>query len=194
MELRPNYINELFQELQPYCKAIYLGGSYTQSYLKNPHDIDYIFFADNNYERTLMKGRIARYQSRHKELLDEKDDFVQTRLTNKEEHNYGSYIHKDMILVCGTPVNFTFDPVNKDRNEYIDILKNKIRSVRNPKRYYQFYRGYLLVTKGTYDLTEEEIENLNMLHDQKPEDYEKIQKLQNELKLKIRRLKHASTI
>lgn len=180
----------MFDSLQPYCKAIYLGGSFTQKYLNNPHDIDFICFADDNYQRTLMKGRIAIYNSIHKDEKLSNEDWIQTRLTTKEEHSYGSYIHKDMVLLCGEPINFTFDPIGKDYNEYVDILKANIIKVKNPKRYYQFYRGYLLVSKKTYDLTNEEIINLNKLHDQKDEDKEQLKKLQRELKHNIMRLKH----
>ena len=179
---------QIFQSLQPYCKAIYLGGSYTQTYIKNPHDIDYICFVDNNLDRTILRGTLVLYRAKHKDLFDENDDWVQIRLTNKEEHSYGSYINKDMILLCGTPVTFTFDPINNDRAEYITILKEAVKKLNNIKRYYQLYRGLLLVTKRTYDLTEEEIENLNLLHDIDISNYDKVLELKEYIKRTIRGL------
>lgn len=68
-----------------------------------------------------------------------------------------------MKLLVGEPVKFNFDILGKDRKEYIAILKNA--KIINNKRLYQLYRGYLLVTKKTFNLTQEEKEILNLLHD-----------------------------
>jgi hypothetical protein len=160
----------IYEALQPYCKAIYLGGSYTQNYIEHPHDIDFICFASNELDRLRMLGKLRVYQTHHKNEFEENDDWIQTRRIDKEEHSYGSYVHKDMILLVGTPVTFTFDPINKDRQEYINILKKYISRNLSIKRYYQIYRGYLLASKQSYDLTEEEIQKLNVLHDAKTEE------------------------
>ena len=55
--------NKIFQILQPYCTAIYLGGSMTQSYINNPHDVDFICFADNEINRMKMVFLLRRYIS-----------------------------------------------------------------------------------------------------------------------------------
>ena len=155
--------NKIFQILQPYCTAIYLGGSMTQSYINNPHDVDFICFADNEINRMKMVFLLRRYISKHKDEFSNEEDRIQTRHREYEEHAYGSYVHKDMQLLCGKPVEFKFDILGKDRKEYINILKNA--KFKNPKRLYQLYRGYLIIKKNSYDLTSEEIKKINLLHD-----------------------------
>ena len=158
-----NKANKMFQILQPYCTAIYLGGSITQSYINNPHDVDFICFADNEINRMKMTFLLRRYISKHQEEFSTEEDWIQTRHREYEEHAYGSYVHKDMQLLCGKEVEFKFDILGKDRAEYIKILKNA--KFNNKKRLYQLYRGYLIVKKNSYDLTNDEIEKLNLLHD-----------------------------
>ena len=154
---------KMFNILQPYCTAIYLGGSITQSYIKQPHDIDFICFADNEIDRLKMKTILYKYINNHQDEFLDNEDWIQTRSRSHEEHAYGSYIHQDMKLLIGEPVKFNFDILGKDRKEYITILKND--KIVNNKRLYQLYRGYLLVTKKTFNLTEQEKEILNLLHD-----------------------------
>ena len=120
----------VYKHLKPYCTAIYLGGSLTQKYINNPHDIDFICFSDNEMDRLKMNILLNSYISKHKSEFDEKDDFIQTRNREHEEHAYGSYVHKDMILLCGKEVEFNFDIINKDRKEYINILKCAMKEAK----------------------------------------------------------------
>lgn len=85
------------------------------------------------------------------------------RNEESEEHAIGSYIYKDMQLLVGEKINFKFDILGKDKEEYISLLKSY--KITNEKRYYQLYRGCLLVSKGNYNLTSDEINELNLLHD-----------------------------
>jgi len=160
---------QIYNILQPYCKSIYLGGSYTQDYIEHPHDIDFICFASNELDRLKMQIKLNMYKSRHKNEFQEDEDWIQTRRIDKEEHSYGSYIHKDMILLAGNPVTLTFHPKRNDRAEYIKILKKYSHIDMKLKRYYQLYRGYLLAFKKSYDLTDEEKIKLNILHDAQTE-------------------------
>lgn len=156
-------ITKLFNFLQPYCKAIYLGGSYTQTYIKNPHDIDFICFAYTELDRLRMILKLTQYQNIYKDEFQLNEDWIQTRSIEHEEHSYGSYIYKDMILLCGEKINFKFDILDKDRKEYINILKTT--HLHNEKRLYQLYRGYLIIKKNSYELSSDEIEEINKLHD-----------------------------
>lgn len=196
LEVIKNKAKHIYETFQPLIKAIYLGGSGVSGFINNPHDVDFITFTDSKENLIKLNIFLKRYKKLHPDLFEDNECWVQIRLMNHTKLTYWSYLYSNMQLLIGEPNSFSFDPINNidTKNQYIKYLKEHYMYHINKKRIYHFYRGYLLVTKGTYDLTEEEIENLNMLHDQKPEDYEKIQKLQNELKLKIRRLEYASTI
>ena len=155
---------KVYNSLQPECKAIYLGGSVVESYIAEPHDIDIICFAKNEMSRLRMLSKLVRYQKNNADLFALAEDWEQTRSIAHEEHAYGSYIYHDMELLAGEPVNFKFDILGNDYNNYIDILKTSVINITNIKRFYQLYRGALIVSKNSYDLTAEEISELNLLH------------------------------
>ena len=160
---------KVYIALQPYCISIYLGGSYCQDFIKNKHDVDFICFADKPVDMCHIR-RLLFFYFKHNEC-PENYDFIQVRTKQKEEHAYGSYINKQMIKLVGEDINFTFDVIDKDRNEYINILqttinKLNIKKIQNQKRWYQVLRGYYILKHDSYDLTEEEIDIINKIHDQ----------------------------
>lgn len=169
IKINQGLISKLYNLLQPYCIAIYLGGSHCQKYIKNPHDIDIICFSDTFKNYCELTYNLHFYLSHHKE--DNIYDFLQVRCEDEEEHAYGSYIHKDMIKLIGRDVSFTFDILGKDRLEYVNILLDTIDKlnrgyIRNQKRWYQVMRGYYLLKNNSYELTEEQIDIINKIHDQ----------------------------
>ena len=155
-------IEKVYSALQPECKAIYLGGSVVESYINNPHDIDFICFAQNEMARLRMLVKLIKYQKENASLFTSEEDWLQTRSIDNEEQTYGSYIYRDMQLVAGEPISFKLDILGSDYNKYIDILKNNVNTITNTKR---FYRGELIISKNSYELTDEEKNELNQLHD-----------------------------
>lgn len=174
---------QVYDYLQPECKAIYLGGSVVESYIAEPHDIDIICFAKDEMSRLRMLTKLIRYQHANADLFALAEDWEQTRSIANEEHAYGSYIYHDMELLAGEPVNFKFDILGNDYNNYIDILKTSVKNITNIKRFYQLYRGALIVSKNSYDLTAEEINELNLLHNKSADEalIDKVRDLINRL-------------
>ena len=160
---------EVYKYLQPFCIAIYLGGSHCQDYIKNKGDVDFICFADKPVDMCHIRRLIYFYYKHHN--VSDEYDFIQIRTKQKEEHSYGSYINKEMIKLIGKDINFTFDVIDKNRVEYVEILKKTIDrldkgQIKNQKRWYQILRGYYILKNNSYDLTQEEIDILNKVHDQ----------------------------
>ena len=163
------YAETIYNFLKPYCIAIYLGGSYCQDFIKNKGDVDFICFVDKPVNMCHIRRLLYLYFKKHD--CPEKYDFIQLRTKRQEEHAYGSYINKQMIKLIGEDIEFKFDVIDKDRNEYINILKETITKldtgkIKNLKRWYQVLRGYYILKNNSYDLTEEEKEILNKVHDQ----------------------------
>lgn len=132
-----SFITQLYSILQPYCIAIYLGGSYCEDIIENPHDIDFICFSKTPREANDIRRLIYRYSK--VSPLPKNYDFIQLRNSQIEERAYGSYINKRMIKLIGEDINFEFDVIEKDRAEYLQILKTAIIDlqagrVQNPKR------------------------------------------------------------
>lgn len=127
----------IYKYLQPHCVAIYLGGSICESLIENVHDIDFICFSDKPVDMCYIRRGLHFYQKQHQ--LPENYDFLQVRTKQREEHSYGSYINKKMIKLVGEDINFTFDVIDKDREEYKQILRETVEKIlsnkiRNQKR------------------------------------------------------------
>lgn len=179
-------IEDLFSYLQPYCISIYLGGSSCQEYIENMHDIDFICFADKPVDKCNIRMMIDWYKRSHK--LSETYDFIQIRDKCNEERAYGSYINKMMVKLIGEDIEFNFDIINKDREEYKKILKETSArlikgTIKNNKRWYQIYQGLCIMNNRSYILSEEQIKNLNTLHDEKEGSKELINKMIEEIEL-----------
>ena len=163
------FAEDVYYALQPYCIAIYLGGSYCQDYIKNKGDVDFICFADKPVDMCHIRRLLYFYFKKNE--CPKNYDFIQVRTKQREEHAYGSYINKEMIKLVGQDIPFEFDVIKKDREEYKKILieainKLDIGKIRNQKRWYQIIRGYYILKNNSYDLSEEEKDILNKVHDQ----------------------------
>lgn len=166
-------IEDIYTQLQPYCKAIYFGGSRVDKYIENPHDYDYICVGHNEEDCKEIRMKLHKILNTTFQNVVGLDDFIQVRNAEQEEHAYGSYINKMMIKIVGEDVEFTFDVINKDRTEYYYILREADTAlfdnrIKNKKRYYQLLRGIFILQNNSYDLTEEQAKIVNEVHDQKP--------------------------
>lgn len=182
-----NIANDVYEYLRPFCIAIYLGGSHCQDYIENKGDVDFICFADKPVDMCHIRRLLHFYQKRHQ--LPEGCDFIQVRNKRNEEHAYGSYINKEMIKLVGEDIEFKFDVVKEDRQEYAKILMDAIErlesgKIRNQKRWYQVLRGYYILKKKTYRLNNQERAILNKVHDQK-EGWEKYKITVNDIKKEV---------
>ena len=162
---------ELYDVLQPHCKSIYLGGSICEGIIQNVHDIDLIFFGRKPIDMCYIRRELFFYMQKHP--IDKKYDCIQVRNMANEEHSYGSYINKKMILLIGEPINFQFDVINLHREEYKHILietinKLNIKKIKNQKRWYQIVRGFYILKNNSYELSDKEKEIINIIHDQLP--------------------------
>lgn len=159
----------VYEKAQPQCIAVYLGGSICDGFIERPHDVDLICFSDEPVGMCAIRRAIHYLEI--KGVIPKGYDLIQVRTKRREERAYGSYINKRMVKLIGEDIPFSFDVVDADRDEYLDVLVDTIGRlndgrIRNQKRWYQVLRGYWIVKDRTYDLTEDQIGILNEVHDQ----------------------------
>lgn len=161
-------VTQLYDFLQPYCIAIYLGGSICENIIEKSHDIDIICFSDLPREMYNIRRDIQKFLKEYDVPTDY--DFIQVRTKQREEHAYGSYINKKMVKLIGEDIDFKFDVINDNRIEYIQILKDTVEKIlsgkiKNQKRWYQIYRGICILVNNSYEVTTEQKREINILHD-----------------------------
>lgn len=185
---------KIYDIFHPYIKSIYLGGSLVSGFIKDSHDIDFIIFTDSKENAIRLTITLEHLKKRKPELFEENDCWKQIRVQNKVEVKVWSYLYNNMVFLCGEKQNFLFDPINneKDYNKYLDVLLTQFNALKYKKRMYHIYRGYLLLSKKTYELSDEEKTELNILHDCKEEDYRIRENIQLKLKKNILELKNGS--
>jgi len=179
---------KIFKELNGHCIAIYLGGSSTQKYLKHNGDIDFVFFVKSIKDSTYVKTMLELLQKDKPYYFKKRFCVKQIEIVNDTNDyykvEYWSYMYKDMILLAGEEINFTFEPLSKDKQQFVNYLKNSIKDVTNKKHYYHYYRCYLLLKKQNYKLSRRQIKQLNLLHDSNADE-----KLIEKVKRKVEGLK-----
>lgn len=174
-----NNLFEIYQQITDYCDAIYMGGSRVDPVIENPHDYDYICFAKrlqrHHLYRQLMdlglKISMSKFNKMSKEEKEKySEDFSQVRVYPYKEISWFSYLDVLMKHVAGNDVCPKTDVIVEYRKEFIEELKikaNKLQQniIRNKKRWYHILRGVYILMNNSYEVTEEQKREINILHD-----------------------------
>jgi len=202
------------------CEAIYLGGSRVNGVIANPHETDFVLVFDAKDRLELRrKTRIAHkaireYAKREGinvvtsiNYYDVKSpdcvDAIQSRSSRVmldalgnpvDEHDQGSYVDRQMILLAGKPSMPDYDVLGKDRDNYVCHLKRAVRLLQagskriSEKRWYQVCIGTCMLENGSYELTDQQKHEANVLHDMAPETAEWRERLKANLAERVNRL------
>ena len=164
-----NKIKLYFDKLSPYCNAVYFGGSRVDPIIDNPHDFDYIWFVKPfwyyEFVTTLQSFDILDESYRNKTLLD----VTQVREYPYTKIDWFSYLDVLMIKLFGDNVCPTTDIIVEHRQEFIESIKQKATEIPQnkclkPKRWYHILRGVYILLNNSYEVTEEQKREINILH------------------------------
>ena len=162
-----------FEELKPYCNAVYRGGSRVDPVIDTPHDFDYIWFVKPfwyyEFVTTLQSFNTLDENYRNNTLLD----ITQVREDPYTQIDWFSYLDILMIKIFGDDVCPATDVIFEHRQEFIESLKQKAAEIPQnkdlkPKRWYHILRGVYILLNNSYDVTEEQKREINILHDLTP--------------------------
>ena len=136
-------------------KAKYITGS--SLILNKSNDQDFVYFYETKEEK-----REALIKHRRKENIDVHFDYVRPLKVF-----LGCYIYHFMELVEGEEIedikNFNF---LEHKDEYIALVRKYIEWLpRESKRWYHIYLGISMLDRGTMELTDEQRENAQSIHD-----------------------------
>jgi hypothetical protein len=177
-------IKAIFDYVADDCVAIYYGGSRVDPVIDNPHDYDYICFAkrlrSQRLRQKLVKAKLAASGSiskkeREKQLAVQSQDsperdFSQIRVVPYTQITWFSYLDSLMTKVMGEDVCPKTDIISEHRAEFIECLKTKAKElidgkILNQKRWYHLLRGVYILQNNSYEVTEEQRREINILHD-----------------------------
>ena len=165
-----NKIKLYFDKLSPYCNAVYFGGSRVDPIIDNPHDFDYIWFVKPfwyyEFVTTLQSFDILDESYINKTLLD----VTQVREYPYTKIDWFSYLDVLMIKLFGDNVCPTTDIIVEHRQEFIESIKQKAAEIPQnkrlkSKRWYHILRGVYILLNNSYEVTEEQKREINILHD-----------------------------
>lgn len=192
-QINHRFCDQVIEDFYPEVAAIYLGGSCVDPVIDEKGDIDYIVFTTkrSNFQRILneyfFKGKFKRndiYSPHHSQLLrveyqiniPDDGDYSQIRdIRYKEKINWFSYFDVLMIKVSGEDVCPKTDVIHEHRKEFIQALAEKMDDLntgkmKNQKRWYHILRGAYILINKSYEVTPEQKEEINKLHDMEDDD------------------------
>lgn len=158
-----------FDKLQNYCNAVYLGGSQVDPVIDHPHDFDYIWYIKSEYLYefiTTLQDIRASFSSEDLLIID----ISQLELDPYTRITWFSYLDKFKIKLFGESVCPHPDIIVESRQEFIKDLKQKAIIISEddtlkPKRWYHILRGVYILLNNSYDVTDEQKREINILHD-----------------------------
>ena len=166
-----------FKYIEDCCAAVYLGGSRVDPVIKNPHDYDYICFAEESMLHILIEKletlgypqQDGTKKTKPKTLLD----MSQIRAYPYTDIDWFSYLDPLMINVIGKKVCPKTDIIKEYRTEFLEDIKIRANLLLTrwcdyPKRWYHILRGVYILMNNSYEVTEEQKKEINILHDLTP--------------------------
>ena len=194
-------LNEIINTLSGHFKYVRLGGSKTFPFIKNPQDYDIIIVCENDEDRMqclkMYRGSFNPKTLRetygfdvHIETVAYEYKYLYARLYSQE------FLANDVIYEALKPVvpdTITVEYFLSKKNDimvfykdFTDKMKKRVTDDKIPhmikdkyayKFWYNIYLNLCVFNNKSIELTDEQIENINILHDRKEEDLEKRTKL-----------------
>ena len=170
-------ISELYKIVEDKCISVIKTGSQVLPYIENPYDKDYVFIF--NTEEDMIESKNKFYETVNRKELSENHinihfDYLERFSESSRYSGLGSHltcIYGDDS--CLQNVKGILDDKDYYKKRCIDIY-NKLCDMQehNPKlrfyyrkHWYYCYRMMSILTNDSYNLTEEQIYNINILHD-----------------------------
>lgn len=146
--------------------SIYKTGSRSLPFLKNVHDLDIIVYVDSLGETSKLDLEIRRFGQN----ADIKYKLVPN--WKKKDMEIFDYQYHFIQYIEGREIDFSTYDIFTRKEEYIECLWRCFNRIKDTsKRMYHILVGVYMLENNSYDLTEEQADNVQLAHDnQCPED------------------------
>jgi len=191
-----NKIKERYELVKDFCKAVIVGGSRSAPYIYNPHDYDVIFLFDNEEDAFQSVKIFSQEHKKDKDwLLENHLAFINMSQSFFEwilSHRDYTYLTHYQEALFGNSDITRFN-ILEHKDEYRNVLKESIKFINKMyiekeyinKSLYHILIGLYILDNDSYDLTKEQLDNANIIHDGKEEDKDKILELYNWIKYRL---------
>ena len=188
-------IEEILECLNNKYSYIVLGGSNGIKYIRKNKDIDLFIFCNSD----LGVEKCKELYNQHFDNCDIRYNYnLDVHIIEKQPDNFIYYLNMLWRDLAEIPQEFLDKFENKmiapitleeflvDEEDLLKVIKEFItRRTKNltdrklylTKYWYYIYLIYCIINSRSLDLTEEQINNVNMLHDRNEEDFEKRKEL-----------------
>lgn len=161
-------MENLFEYLAKDAKAVYQYGSVILDYIVHKNDDDKCYF----YETTELYDEKMKYLRLHrKELREQKIDVHLKDLSTFNPFQIWAYQHRYARLLSGEHLDFENINILEHKQEYLDYVKEFVNKridnpkLKNLKIWYHIYTGLSIIENDSYELTDQQIKDINRLHD-----------------------------
>lgn len=196
-------INDFFDEILEGTTGSYVilrTGSSVLPWIKNPHDTDYLIFLNTAKDISIACDNF------HKHIKDKPDNtcvMIQLNAKNIPEYGWWAYLllfsttiegDKEMIYYYKSMKKAIETPTEATKKQIANDIYNNFYKVwclaknfdKNPKILYHVYIWKCLLEKGNLNLTKEEGEMVNNLHDIKFTG-EKLNKIKQDIEIAFKK-------
>ena len=170
-----NIVEQLYNDLKPTVKYVRLCGSRSFPFIYNPRDIDVVFVCKDKKEaERVYRERYLVAQSYFKRELHLDIHFY---ALEEEGERFPLCINIPYLITFNNNSKLGKRPKEKRSLEeliakekgnlvsYIWEIKQKYEDIYSAKLWYNIYLSLCIIKNKSYDLSDEQIKNINILHD-----------------------------
>lgn len=178
-------IDDIIEFSRPYIISVEKCGSKVNPYIKNPKDNDIVLIVENEEKKTKLVSDLYnnfKRQNMRNEYLDLKIRVCPNDLSSYV-YWYLSNYHEpfDGFVKQTKNISISEKIIKQACINYLEHIRKCKVDFYKQKPFYHVYASLCILKHNSFELTEEEIGNINILHDRKEEDIETIKKLIDEM-------------
>ena len=187
------HVDELIELIKDDCLCVELGGSRCLPFIRHPHDCDIIIICKdeeqvNKVKTILIEGEYRNtYRSKYgidiivKPLSYSGDGILDAEFAYCPHYSKVLYGKRPEVDILKNEARVKQAVLNRMNRLLSKRIEGKSVPINELKFWYRFYLVMCILKNQSYELTEEQIETVNILHDKEESQVEEKLKLIDEI-------------